>query len=96
MTEYPENPVSAQFMPTLRLLPTRQHHEMAADRLPTGNQRDPRIWAIVLLRFPARPHVIGQFRNRQDAEDQLRALRRLMPQGDFELMFLPPDEADNG
>jgi hypothetical protein len=96
MTEHPENPAFTQFTPSLRVIIPGQSNGMEPELPHAANCRDPRPWAIVLLRFPVRPHIIRQFRNRQDAEDQLRAMRRLMPQVDFELMFLPPDEADNG
>jgi hypothetical protein len=91
-----ENHAFTQFTPTLRVMPTCGCSRIDADRPSAGTRPDPRPWAIVLRRFPEPPHIIGQFRNRQDAEDQLRALRRLVPQGDFELVFLPPDEPSNG
>jgi hypothetical protein len=54
------------------------------------NGSDPRLWAIVLFLPNAQHRIISRFRNRQDADDQIRVIRRLVPQQTFELVFLPP------
>ncbi|MBE9108408.1 hypothetical protein IQ273_03110 [Nodosilinea sp. LEGE 07298] len=48
---------------------------------------DCRPWAIVMIRDAVQRSVITRFRNRQDADDHLRAMRRHIPQGVFEVMF---------
>jgi hypothetical protein len=60
-------------------------HHFEAD-----NSNDPRLWAIVLFLPNAQHRIISRFRNRQDADDQLRMIRRFVPQQTFELVFLPP------
>ncbi len=47
-------------------------------------------WMLVLLREKMQRHVVARFRNRQDADDHLRAIRRYMPKGQFEIVFEPP------
>lgn len=42
---------------------------------------------IVLIQPSAQRSDLVRFRNRQDAEDHLRALRRFMPKTQFELVF---------
>jgi hypothetical protein len=54
---------------------------------------DFRPWLIVLIQIDAPHSVISRFRNRQDAHDQLRALRRFMPTAQFEVVFEPPEES---
>ena len=44
-------------------------------------------WTLVLLREKMQRHVVARFRNRQDADDQLRAIRRYMPKARFEIVF---------
>ena len=44
-------------------------------------------WTLVLLREKMQRHVVARFRNRQDADDQLRAIRRYMPKAKFEVVF---------
>jgi hypothetical protein len=56
-----------------------------------GFDIDPRLWALVLLLPNARHRIVGRFRNRQDADDQLRAMKRLLPQHRFEVVFLSQD-----
>ncbi|MGB3519186.1 MAG: hypothetical protein WBA43_22225, partial [Elainellaceae cyanobacterium] len=46
-----------------------------------------RPWAIVMIRDAVQRSIITRFRNRQDADDHLRAMRRHIPQGVFEVMF---------
>jgi len=51
-----------------------------------------RPWHLVLLLPEAKHHVLTKFRNRQDAEDQLRTIRRLMPDAVFEIVFCLPEQ----
>jgi hypothetical protein len=57
--------------------------------LETELHPDCRPWAIVMIRDAVRRSVITRFRNRQDADDHLRVIRRHMPQGVFEVVFDP-------
>lgn len=50
-------------------------------------QVEARPWVIVLIQPNAQRSDLVRFRNRQDAEDHLRALRRFMPKTQFELVF---------
>jgi hypothetical protein len=43
-------------------------------------------WVIVRVLPDAQNHTVARFRNRQDAEDQMRALRRFVRSGIFEVM----------
>ncbi|MGB3613432.1 MAG: hypothetical protein WBA10_06510 [Elainellaceae cyanobacterium] len=45
---------------------------------------------LILLREKMQRHTVARFRNRQDADDHLRAIRRYMPNARFEIMFEPP------
>ena len=47
-------------------------------------------WAIVRVLPDARNHTVARFCNRQDADDHLRALRRFVRSGIFEIMFDRP------
>ena len=47
----------------------------------------PHFWVIVLLLPTAQHRIIARFRNRQDADDQLRFLRRAVPGAKFEIVF---------
>ncbi|NEP24183.1 MAG: SPOR domain-containing protein [Moorea sp. SIO1F2] len=53
-------------------------------------------WAIVRLLPKMQRVVVGRFRNRSDAEGHLKALKRLMPDAEFIIVFdlgdLPRDE----
>lgn len=49
-----------------------------------------RNWTIVLALPNAQNHIIGRFRNRQDAEDSARFLRRSVPTSKFEVVFDVP------
>jgi hypothetical protein len=51
-----------------------------------------RPWAIVMIQDAVQRSTITRFRNRQDADDHLRAIRRHMPQGVFEVVFDPPEQ----
>ncbi|MGC1395627.1 MAG: hypothetical protein WA828_15200 [Coleofasciculaceae cyanobacterium] len=48
-------------------------------------------WTIVRI-LPTQHHTVACFRNRQDAEDHLRLLRRFIPGVEFEVIFVPPEE----
>ncbi|MGB3495663.1 MAG: hypothetical protein WBA57_23240 [Elainellaceae cyanobacterium] len=50
---------------------------------------DCRPWAIVMIQNAVERSIIAHFRNRQDADDHLRAIRRHVPQGVFEVVFDP-------
>ncbi|MGB3519182.1 MAG: hypothetical protein WBA43_22205 [Elainellaceae cyanobacterium] len=52
---------------------------------------DCRPWAIVMIQDAVQRPVITRFRNRQDADDHLRVIRRHMPQSIFEVMFDPSE-----
>jgi hypothetical protein len=54
-----------------------------------------RPWQLVLLLPNAKHHKIAQFRNRQDAEDHLRAIQRLARNSRFALLFVPPSDPDH-
>ena len=53
-------------------------------------------WAIVRLLPKMQRVVVGRFRNRSDAEGHLKALKRLMPDAEFVIVFdvgdLPREE----
>lgn len=51
---------------------------------------DAKPWAIVRVLPDARNHTVAHFCNRQDADDHLRALRRFVRSGIFEIMFDRP------
>ncbi|WP_293189207.1 MULTISPECIES: hypothetical protein [unclassified Microcoleus] len=44
-------------------------------------------WVIVRVLPDARNHIVARFCNRQDADDHLRALRRFVRSGIFEIAF---------
>ncbi|AOY81839.1 SPOR domain-containing protein [Moorena producens JHB] len=44
-------------------------------------------WAIVRLLPKMQRVVVGRFRNRSDAEGHLKALKRLMPDAQFVIVF---------
>jgi putative acetyltransferase len=48
-----------------------------------------RPWTIVRLLPDARHYTVARFRNRQDAHDHLRLLRRFIPAAKFEIIFAP-------
>ena len=54
-------------------------------------------WTIVRILPEARHYTVACFRNRQDADDHLRVLRRFIPAAEFEIIFPAPDndEQDN-
>ena len=51
-----------------------------------------RPWAIIRLLADARRYTVARFRNRQDAEDHLRFLKRYIPAAGFEVLFDVPNE----
>jgi putative acetyltransferase len=51
-----------------------------------------RPWTIVRILPKARHYTVACFRNRQDADDHLRLLRRFIPGSEFEVIFAPPEE----
>jgi hypothetical protein len=57
--------------------------------LETELHPDCRPWAIVMIQDAVQRSVITRFRNRQDADDHLRAMRQHIPQGVFEVAFDP-------
>jgi hypothetical protein len=52
-----------------------------------------RPWQLVLLLPNAQHHTIAHFRNRQDADDHLRAIQRLARNSQFQVLFVPPDDS---
>ncbi|NEO11288.1 MULTISPECIES: hypothetical protein [unclassified Moorena] len=44
-------------------------------------------WAVVRLLPKMQRVVVGRFRNRSDAEGHMEALKRLMPDGKFIIVF---------
>ncbi len=61
-----------------------RHHSQAEDYS--------RPWAIIRLLPNARRYTVARFRNRQDAEDHLRFLKRYIPAAGFEVLFDVPNE----
>lgn len=59
--------------------------------LKTELHPDCRPWAIVMIQDAVQRSIITRFRNRQDADDHLRTIRRHMPQGFFEVVFDPSE-----
>jgi hypothetical protein len=50
-----------------------------------------RPWAIAQILPHTKTHIIARFVNRQDADDQIRTLRRCVPAGVFEVIFESPE-----
>lgn len=61
--------------------------------LKTELHPDCRPWAIIMIQDAVQRSIITRFRNRQDADDHLRTIRRHMPQGVFEVVFDPSEYA---
>ena len=61
-----------------------QHHSQTEDYS--------RPWAIIRLLPDARRYTVARFRNRQDAQDHLRFLKRYIPAVEFEVLFDVPNE----
>lgn len=51
-------------------------------------------WVIVRVLPDARNHTVARFCNRQDADDHLRALRRFVRSGIFEIVFDRPGDPE--
>ena len=51
-----------------------------------------RPWTIVRILPDARHYTVARFRNRQDANDHMRVLRRFIPVAKFEMIFAPLEE----
>ena len=82
--------------------PTRQHivATIRAALNPTAPALtaitiDHRPWTIVLIRDTLQRHTVARFRNRQDADDHLRAIRRYMPKARFEIVFESPQAEES-
>lgn len=56
------------------------------------SQQSDRPWTIVRILPNARHYTVARFRNRQDANDHLRLLRRFIPVAEFEIIFAPLEE----
>jgi hypothetical protein len=52
-----------------------------------------RPWQLVLLLPNAQHHTIAHFRNRQDADDHLRAIQKLARNSQFQVLFVPPNDS---
>lgn len=64
----------------------------AVSDLPVSPYRERlHCWAIVRLLPNFQRLVIGHFRNRSDADGHLQLLRQQVPEGDFTVIFDPPD-----
>lgn len=50
----------------------------------SGNNRP---WAIARILPNAQVYIVARFRNRQDAHDHLRVLKRFLPEAEFEVFF---------
>jgi hypothetical protein len=51
-----------------------------------------RPWHLVILLSNATSRSIAQYRNRQDAEDNLRTIQRLAPNAEYTIVFVPPSQ----
>lgn len=58
------------------------------------NAQSNRPWTIVRILPDARHYTVARFRNRQDANDHLRLLRRFIPAAAFEIIFAPLEEEE--
>lgn len=59
------------------------------------SDKNERPWTIVRILPNAKVYTLACFRNRQDAEDHLRVLRRFIPAAEFEIVFDSPDEQED-
>lgn len=48
-------------------------------------------WCVVQLLPDAKRTIVARFRKRNDATAHLQALQRLMPDANYEVVFIPPD-----
>ncbi|NEP27759.1 hypothetical protein [Moorena sp. SIO3I6] len=53
-------------------------------------------WAVVRLLPKMQRVLVGRFRNRSDAEGHMEALKRLMPDGKFIIVFDIGQEIEEG
>jgi hypothetical protein len=53
-------------------------------------------WAVVRILPKCQRYIVARYRNRQDADDSLRLLRRFIPTAVFELIFDPVVEKNPG
>lgn len=85
-----ESPVRQQITEIIQsvLAPERLSWRQALI-LDTVLHPDCRPWTIVMIRDAVQRSIIMRFRNRQDADDHLRTIRRHMPHGVFEVVFDP-------
>ncbi|NEO94187.1 MAG: hypothetical protein F6K56_29920, partial [Moorea sp. SIO3G5] len=51
-------------------------------------------WAVIHLLPKMQRVVVGRYRNRSDAEGHLQALKQLMPDGKFIIIFDLPEPMD--
>ncbi|GAX38019.1 hypothetical protein [Nodularia sp. NIES-3585] len=58
----------------------------------TAHQRP---WTIVRFLENSTTHTVARFANRQDADDHLRVLLRVVPNAEFDIVFEPPEEPKN-
>ena len=58
---------------------------------PNGNRPS----AIARILPNAKVYIVARFRNRQDADDQVRTLHRFIPAAKFEIIFDLPNEEEN-
>jgi hypothetical protein len=58
----------------------------------TQAEHPERPWHLVILLPNATSRSIGQYRNRQDVEDSLRTIRRLAPNANYTIVFVPPHQ----
>jgi len=49
-------------------------------------------WVVVRILPKCQRYIVARYRNRQDADDSLRLLRRFIPKAVFELIFDPASE----
>jgi hypothetical protein len=49
-------------------------------------------WHLVILLPNATSRSIGRYHNRQEAEASLRTIRRLVPQANYTIIFVPPHQ----
>ena len=57
---------------------------------PVGDGTIHRPWMLVQILPNLKTHILARFRNRQDADDHLRVLRRFVPKAAFAIVFEPP------
>ena len=75
------------------MIPASHPHTTASNS--TSRYRDRlQVWCIIRLLPNVQRVVVGRFRKRNDAEDHLKVLRRLEPDGIFIIFFDLPDRED--